>query len=186
MPYGQVEVRDGLRLDALRGIDHEQRPFARGDGTRYLVREIDVSRGVDQVERVALAVAGRVLHLYGVALDGDALFALEVHVVEHLRLHFALVQRVGLFQQAVREGRFTMVDMGYDAEVADIFHCKRVKIRANIRNIFEFPASGLSGTRFPKWLRAIASGRPVCRAHPVPARDLSFRFQKVIFAPSQG
>ena len=122
VPDGQVEVRDRLGLDALRGVHHEQRPFARGDGARDFVREIDVSRGVDQVERVAFAVAGRVFHLYGVALDGDALFALEVHVVEHLRLHFALVQGVGLLQQAVCEGRFAVVDVGYDAEVADVFH----------------------------------------------------------------
>jgi len=57
-----------------------------------------------------------------VALDGDALFALEVHVVEHLRLHFALVQRVGFLQQPVGKRRLAMVDMGYDAEIADVFH----------------------------------------------------------------
>ncbi len=83
-----------------------------------------MSRGVDEVEHVALAVAGRVFHLDGVALDGDALFALEVHVVEHLRLHFALVERVGLFQQTVGERTFPVVDVGYDAEVTDVFHRK--------------------------------------------------------------
>ena len=120
--HGQIEVRDGLRLNALRSIDHQQRPFARGDGARHFVGEVHVPRGVDQVERVSLSVAGRVLHLDGVALDGDALFAFEVHVIEHLRLHFALVQRVGLFQQPVGERRFAVVDMGYDAEIADVFH----------------------------------------------------------------
>jgi len=120
--HGQIEVRDGLRLNALRGVDHQQRPFARGDGARHLVGEVHVPRGVDQVERVSLSVAGRVLHLDGMALDGDALFAFEVHVIEHLRLHFALVQRVGLFQQPVGERRFAVVDMGYDAEIADVFH----------------------------------------------------------------
>ena len=119
---GEVEVRDGLCLDALRGVDDEQGALARGDGARDLVGEVDVSRGVDQVERVSFAVAGRVLHLDGVALDGDSLFAFELHVIEDLRLHFALVQGIGLFQQAVCEGRFPVVDMGYDAEVADIFH----------------------------------------------------------------
>jgi hypothetical protein len=121
---GQVEVRDGLGLDALRGVDHQQGPLARRDGARDLVGEVDVARGVDEVEHVALAVAGRVLHLDGVALDGDALFALEVHVVEHLGLHFALVERVGLFEQAVGQGALPVVDMGYDAEIADVFHIR--------------------------------------------------------------
>ena len=122
VPHGEVEVRNRLRLNALRGVDHQQRPFARGDCARHFVREVHVSRGVDQVERVPLSVAGRVLHLDGVALDGDSLFAFEVHVVEHLRLHFALVERVGLFQQTVCECRLAVVDVGYDAEVADVFH----------------------------------------------------------------
>ena len=122
VPHGEVEVRNRLRLNALRGVDHQQRPFARGDCARHFVREVDVSRGVDQVERVPLSVAGRVLHLDGVALDGDSLFAFEVHVVEHLRLHFALVERVGLLQQTVCECRFAVVDVGYDAEISDVFH----------------------------------------------------------------
>ena len=122
VPHGEVEVRNRLRLNALRGVDHQQRPFARGDCARHFVREVDVSRGVDQVERVPLSVAGRVLHLDGVALDGDSLFAFEVHVVEHLRLHFALVERVGLLQQTVCKCRFAVVDVGYDAEISDVFH----------------------------------------------------------------
>ena len=79
-------------------------------------------RGIDQVERVLLSVAGRVHHLDGVALDGDALFPFEFHVVEDLGLHFALVERIGFFEQPVCERGFAVVDMGYDAEIADIFH----------------------------------------------------------------
>ena len=81
-----------------------------------------MSRGVDQVERILLPVAGGVFHLYRVAFDRDALFAFELHVVEHLRLHFALVQGVGLFEQAVCQRALAVVDVGYDAEVADVFH----------------------------------------------------------------
>ena len=46
----EVDVRHGLRLDALRGVDHEQRALARGEAARDLVREVDVARRVDQVE----------------------------------------------------------------------------------------------------------------------------------------
>ncbi len=142
--HGEVEIRYRLRLNALRGVDHQQRSLARSDGARHLVGKVDVSRGVDQVERVALAVAGRVLHLYGVALDRDALFALEVHVVEHLRLHFALVQRVGLFEETVGERRLAVVDMGYDAEIPDVFHeshknmCKDMNKRGQMQVCLRF------------------------------------------------
>ena len=81
-----------------------------------------MSRSVDQVERIQLSVAGLVFHLDRVALDGDALFAFEVHIVEHLRLHFALVQGVGFFQQTVRQCALSVVDVGYDAKIAYVLH----------------------------------------------------------------
>ena len=100
-------------------------------------------RRVDEVERIEFSVAGAVLHLDGVALDGDALFALELHVVEHLGLHLALVERVGLFEQAVGKGALSVVDVGYDAEVADVFHV----VAEKFMQIYEL-------FRKPKGLRA--------------------------------
>ena len=50
-----VDVRERLRLDALRGIDDEQRAFARGERARDLVVEVDVARRVDQVELIGAA-----------------------------------------------------------------------------------------------------------------------------------
>ena len=51
-----VAVGDALRLDALRGIDHQQRPFAGRQAARDLVGEVHVPRGIDQIELIALAV----------------------------------------------------------------------------------------------------------------------------------
>ena len=116
--YGQIEVGDGLRLDALRGIHHEQGSLAGGDGTRHLIGEVDVTRGINQIEGIVL-----VAHLDGVALDGDATLLFQFHVVEHLVLHVALADGVGRLEQTVGKGALAMVDMGYDAEVAYILHC---------------------------------------------------------------
>ena len=41
---GEVAVGEGLRLDALRGVDEEQRAFAGGQAARDLVPEVDVAR----------------------------------------------------------------------------------------------------------------------------------------------
>ncbi len=56
---GEVGVRQRLRLDALRGIDDEERALARRERARDLVREIDVARRVDEVEDVLLARRSR-------------------------------------------------------------------------------------------------------------------------------
>ena len=47
---GEVKVGDGLSLDALRGVHHEQCAFAGGDGTGDFVGEVHVARSVDKVE----------------------------------------------------------------------------------------------------------------------------------------
>src|SRR6185503_6887184 len=52
----QVRVGDGLGLDALGGVHHEERPFACGQAPAHLVAEVHVSRGVDQLELVVRAV----------------------------------------------------------------------------------------------------------------------------------
>ena len=52
----EEHVGDGLRLDALRGVDDEQRALARGQRARDLVLEVDVAGRVDEVEHVPLAV----------------------------------------------------------------------------------------------------------------------------------
>ena len=53
--HGQVEIGHRLGLHALGGVNHEQRPFARGKAARDLVREVYVPRSVDQVQLVLLA-----------------------------------------------------------------------------------------------------------------------------------
>ena len=104
----------------MSGIDNEECTFAGGNGAGDFVTEVDVSRSVNQVERVGVAVGMVVFHLYGVALDSDTAFAFEVHVVEHLSL--GNLYRVGAFEQAVGECRLAVVDMCDDAEISDVFH----------------------------------------------------------------
>ena len=117
----QIKVRDSLRLNTLRRVDHEQRALARGDRTGYLVRKIDMPRSIDQVQHVLLALVD-IFHLDRVALDRDSLFALEVHIVQHLSLQFALRKRLGRFEQAIGKRTLAVIDMRYDTEIADILH----------------------------------------------------------------
>ena len=112
-----VDVGQGLRLHALGGINHQDRPFARGQRARNLVGEVDVARGVDEVQLVVVAVGRGVAEAHRGQFYGDATFALEVQLVQQLRLHFAWVDSPGDLQDPVRQGGFPMIDMGDDAEV---------------------------------------------------------------------
>ena len=110
----EVAVGEGLRLDALRRVDEEQRAFAGGEAARHLVPEVDVAGRVDEVEDVVVPVQADVL-----GLDGDAPLPLEVHRVEVLGPHVAGVDGAGELEDAVGERRLPVVDVGDDAEVAE-------------------------------------------------------------------
>ena len=82
-----------------------------------------MSGGINEVENVLYPI-GRVhiLHLNGVALDRDAALAFQVHIIERLVLHIALADGVGVLQQAIGKGAFSVVNVCDNAEVAYVFH----------------------------------------------------------------
>ena len=116
----QVGVGHRLRLDALGGVDHEQRALARCQRARDLVREVHVPGRVDQVQLVDLAVGGGVEDPHRLGLDRDAALALEVHRVEQLGPHRARVHGVGELEDPIGQRRLAMVDVGDDREVPDV------------------------------------------------------------------
>ena len=59
-------------------------------------------------------------HVHRLALDGDAAFALQFHLVEELRLHILGTDGSRDFQEAVGQGGLTVVDVGDDAKIADV------------------------------------------------------------------
>jgi hypothetical protein len=80
----QIQVRQRLRLDALCGIHQQHGALTRFQRAGYLVGEVHVTGGVDQVQHMINAVdaPGQPDVL---CLDGDAPLALDVHPVEVLR-----------------------------------------------------------------------------------------------------
>ena len=78
-----------------------------------------MSGGVDEVERVDLAVGGREPKAHGLRLDGDSTFTLEVHVVEELGPHVAVCNPPGVLDDAVRQRRLSVVDVRDNGEVTD-------------------------------------------------------------------
>ncbi len=120
--HGQIEVGQGLGFDPLAGVHEQQGPFAGGQGAGDLVGKIHVARGVDQIQVVAPAILGLVGQADCLALDGDAPFALDIHGVQDLILEIPGRHDVRGLDQAIREGRFPVIDMGDDAEVANKVH----------------------------------------------------------------
>ena len=116
---GLVDIGERLGLDPLGGIDDQKRALDGAHGAGDLIGEVDMAGGVDEVEDIGLAILGGVFDADGVGLDGDAALALDIHGVQELLLHVTLGHGAGELDQPVSEGRFPMVDMGDDREIAD-------------------------------------------------------------------
>ncbi len=104
--------------------------------------------GVDQVQHIGFAVLGGIIDPNGLRLDGDAALALDVHAVQHLRLHVAQGDGVRLLDQAVGERGFPVVDMRDDGEITDV--CK-VCHAPDMQGFAQAGKSGVEpicGTRF--------------------------------------
>jgi hypothetical protein len=76
-----------------------------------------VSRRINQIQTIRISIFRFVVQANAFRFDGDAALALQVHGVEELFVHFALRQRAGHFQEAVRQRGFAVVDVRDDAEI---------------------------------------------------------------------
>ena len=94
---GEIGVGECLGFNALACVDDQYRALTRGEGTGYLVIEVDVTGGVYQIEGVQLAVRRLVIEGDGVGFDGNAAFPFKLHVVKDLILHLALADGIGFF-----------------------------------------------------------------------------------------
>src|SRR5690606_12397633 len=116
---------DGLRLGlhAADGAQHEHRAVEHAQRALDLDGEVDVPRGVDDVEPV---LRQGLVHAPperggGRRLDGDAALLLLLHPVHRRRTVVGLAQLVvdaGVEQDALGGGGLAGIDVGRDAEVA--------------------------------------------------------------------
>ena len=118
--HSEQNIANGLGFHPLCRVNEEQRTFARGETARDLIRKIDMSRRINEIEFVNLTIWRRVIHANGVRFDGNTPLALEVHAIEHLILHLKFAQRLRLLEQAVGQGRFSVVNMRDNGKISNI------------------------------------------------------------------
>ncbi len=115
----------GLRHRAVLGVDQQQHGVDHRHHTLDLATEVGVAGGVDDVDVVAVPVDGGVLRQNG----NTALFFLVVGVHDALVVELVTLQGAGLTQEFVDQGGFTMVNVGDDGDVTQIFDHNCISIR---------------------------------------------------------
>src|SRR3954471_21416802 len=81
---------------------------------------------VYQVEDIISAIL-LILHLNGMAFNGNTFLTFQVHIIKHLVHHVAHTNSMRMLEQAVGKRTFTMINMCDDTEIADLLH-KKAKI----------------------------------------------------------
>ena len=117
----QIDIGEGLRFDPLSGIHDQHCPFTGGQRAGDLVSEVHMSRRIDQVQFVGHTVMGFIINPNRCHFNCNAALTLDIHRVKELLLHMPPLHGPGKLQQAVGQGRFPMVDVSDNAEVADSF-----------------------------------------------------------------
>ena len=115
-----MNVGHGLGLHPLGCIDDQHRPFTGAQAAGHLVRKIDVTRGVDQVQFVSFTALRLIQHGDRVRFDGNPPLLFEVHRIEQLIFHLARGDRARPVQQSVRKCGLPVIDMGDDAEISNV------------------------------------------------------------------
>lgn len=94
-----------------------------------------MSGGINKVQIIQFTVV-EVFHLDGVAFYGNASLPLQIHVVKYLVLKLPFIDSIGLLEQTIGQGAFTVVDVCYYTEIPDSMHpadnlknrCKYIKL----------------------------------------------------------
>src|SRR5690625_777543 len=90
--------------------------------TGYFISKIDVSGSVNLVVDKLLSIGTLIVHPNRMALYGDPSLSLQIHIIQDLGLHLTLTYRAGAFKKPVSTRRFSMLNVGNNTEIANVFH----------------------------------------------------------------
>ena len=79
-----------------------------------------MSGSVDEIQLKRFSVMS-VVHPDRLHLNSNAALTFEVHRVEHLVFHFAMLYRFGSFEHTISQRRLTMVDVRDNTKIPYIF-----------------------------------------------------------------
>ena len=113
-----------MGFDALTCIDQQQRTLAGRQRPGDFICEIYVTGCVDQIEMIGHAIPGGVRQTYCLAFDGNSPLSFDIHGIQDLILEVTVRNHIRKLNKSVGQRGFSMVDMGNNAEVSNIFHVK--------------------------------------------------------------
>ncbi len=100
----QIDIGQGLGLNPLGGIHHQQTTFTGRQRAGDLIGKVNMSRRINQIQDILITIISDVGQTNGLGLDGDTPFPFKIHFIQKLVLHLTGRQRAGILQESVSQG----------------------------------------------------------------------------------
>ncbi len=84
-------------------------------------------------------------------LDGNAAFAFQIHGIQDLGLHFALLQSTADLDESVSQRRLAVIYMSNDGKIANVVyirHDPELSNRRKSHSLTDFPSEGIRITSY--------------------------------------
>ena len=78
-----------------------------------------MTRRIDKIEQVLLAIVGQVVQGNGLRLDGYATLALQIHGIQDLVRHFTFIETAADLDKPIRDRGLAVVYMRDDGKITD-------------------------------------------------------------------
>ena len=114
---GLLGNKPGLRHRAVNRVHQQQYGVHHRQNPLNLTAKVSVAGSIDDIDPVTIPFDGRVFGQNG----NTALTLLIIGIHDPFGAHGFAVQRTGLLQQTVHQGGFTVVNVGNNGDVAEIF-----------------------------------------------------------------
>ena len=119
MIQSKIGIGQSLRLNSLCRIHDKNSPVTGCECSAYLIVKVHMARRINQVKNILLSVLRLIDDSYGLGLNRNSPFPLDIHVIENLRLHFPLCQCSGLLDDAVRESGLSVINMRNNTKISN-------------------------------------------------------------------
>jgi len=79
-----------------------------------------MSGGINHIKAIVFAVSGMINHTDTLGLDGNAAFPLDVHIVQHLLLHFSIGKCPCFFYNSIGQCTLAMINVRYNTKIPNV------------------------------------------------------------------
>ena len=93
-----------------------------------------MSRCVDEIELINLAIRGCVVERDALGFDGDPPLALQVHGIKDLFSHFPLAQATTKLDETIRDRGFSVVNVSNNGEISYMLQIAQAGLPHQITN----------------------------------------------------